>query len=315
MNFVTDTWRGLVQRRLWPLAVALALALLAVPLVLSKDSETEDANLQTASVPANPDAAQNDTVVSIAGRDLRERNRRVLGSRKNPFRPAVRPTLAPSGGAATGGEGEATTSTSDETTETSPGDPGVDTGTGGEPPAEPRSQPRRRRSFELYQLSVRFGSTGNETLPRRTVRRLKALPSVENPVVIYLGVLDRGRTAVFLVDSGVVVQGDGNCEPSPDNCQTLHLKEGETAFLDVQSQGEGSEAAQYQLDLLRIRRRATRSASAARRAYSAEARGGRRALRPRLGRASGYVYDRRIGTLKRLNRRALRARMGRSATR
>ena len=52
-------------------------------------------------------------------------------------------------------------------------------------------------------------------------------------MLIYLGVLEDKKTAVFLVDSGVVAQGDGTCRPSRTTCETIHIREGETEFFDV----------------------------------------------------------------------------------
>ena len=43
-------------------------------------------------------------------------------------------------------------------------------------------------------------------------------------MLIYLGVLKDGKTAVFLVDHGVSAVGDGDCAPSPDECETLRMQ-------------------------------------------------------------------------------------------
>ena len=39
MSVITDTWRQLVRRRLWPVAALLVAALAAVPFLLAKDPE------------------------------------------------------------------------------------------------------------------------------------------------------------------------------------------------------------------------------------------------------------------------------------
>ena len=39
MSFLTDIWRQLKERRLWPVALLLVAAIVAVPLVLAKDPE------------------------------------------------------------------------------------------------------------------------------------------------------------------------------------------------------------------------------------------------------------------------------------
>jgi hypothetical protein len=123
------------------------------------------------------------------------------------------------------------------------------------------------KSYEDYELSVRFGSSGESPLPRKNVKRREALPSSDKPVLIYLGVLKHTRTAVFMVDSDVVSNGDGECVPSSTTCVTIHLNEGETEFFDVPADAAGgseptaaadgqaaAKATRYQLDLIKIRK-------------------------------------------------------------
>jgi hypothetical protein len=87
-------------------------------------------------------------------------------------------------------------------------------------------------------------------------------------VLIYLGVLKDTRTAVFMIDAGVIAQGDGECAPSSTTCVTIHLNEGETEFFDVPADAAGgtepiapadgtdatTTTTQYQLDLIKIRK-------------------------------------------------------------
>ena len=98
-------------------------------------------------------------------------------------------------------------------------------------PAKPK------KKYELNELTVRFGPSADTQPPRKDVKRLQALPSSDEPVLIYLGVLKDKKTAVFLVDSGVVAQGDGTCMPTRTTCETIHIKEGETEFFDVAPRG------------------------------------------------------------------------------
>jgi hypothetical protein len=295
MNAIAVPFRQLVERRLWPLAALLVAALVAVPVMLSKDPAP------VASAPTAVASAQGETqpIVSIGDPAQTENVRKVLGSRKNPFRPAIaakeaKPVSdatvaqAPSGDAktdapATGGAAPAT-------------------GGGGEavsgPPA-PTVAPAPttpEKTYELYSLKVRFGDSAADTLPARTVKRLKALPSSEDAALIYLGLLKDRKTAVFLVDGAAKVQGDGRCLPSTADCQTLQMKRGDTAFIDMPSADGGSDR-QFQLDLVKIRTSETTDAKAAARSYAAEARGGRAALRARVSRARGLRFDQRRGVL------------------
>ena len=101
---------------------------------------------------------------------------------------------------------------------------------------------------------------------------------------------------MFLVDGAAKVQGDGKCLPSTADCQTLQMKRGDTAFIDMPG-ADGGSVRQFQLDLVKIRTSKTTDATAARRSYAAEARGGRSALRARVSRAGGIRFDPRTGVL------------------
>jgi hypothetical protein len=167
-------------------------------------------------------------------------------------------------------------------------------------------------SYELYSLKVRFGSSESEVLPESNLKRLTALPDAKEPAIIYLGLLDDHKTAVFLVDSRATVQGDGKCLPSAGNCQNLHLKVGETAFFDMAAV-DGQPGAQYQLDVLKVAKKKTSDAKAAKASMAKVARGGRSALRARVARAGRYRYDAKTGTLKRLSPKAYKAAMARAS--
>jgi len=154
-----------------------------------------------------------------------------------------------------------------------------------------------------------------EPEPRR-VERLEPLPDAETPAVIYLGLLKDARTAVFLLGEGVRTEGDGTCRPSPDNCQRVHLRKGDTQFFTVPAGEDGAgTATEHQLDLVSITTKRTRSASEARRAYAAASRAGRRALRANTARIGRLRYDARTGLLGRLSLRGHRAAVARAAAR
>lgn len=286
---VSAPFRELVERKLWPVALVLLAALAAIPLLLAKSGPAPVPSAAAGApttVASTEGAAQ--PVVQVADAARTDRRRSVLGSAKDPFRPVRGPKVQKSDAAtgatvttpaATGG------STGPGTSPTSPFD-GVPVGS---LPTAPK------KVYELYSLMVRFGDSTSSVLPKANLKRLKAMPSVEEPVVIYLGLMDDRRTAVFLVDAKAVVQGDGRCLPSPDNCQTLRLKVGETSFFDVMDERGG--IAQYQLDVLRVVRKKTTDAAAARRSRYATAKGGREALRSRVSRVSGHRYDPRTGTV------------------
>jgi hypothetical protein len=149
-----------------------------------------------------------------------------------------------------------------------------------------------------YSLTVRWGSSDSEELERMNVKRLRALPDPDEPVVIYLGLLRNDpKTAVFMVDAGATAVGDGRCQPDPANCETIELRQGETEFFDVE--GESGRVQQYQLDLVKIHAKKSGDATSARTADAAKAKGGRRAVRSLAARSSLYRLDDATGLLER----------------
>jgi hypothetical protein len=311
MSFINDTWRFLVGRRLWPVAVLLVALAAAVPMLLSKDPAPAPAEAPTVAVKADKDAVlAEDPIVTQASDGDRSGRRQVLGSRKDPFKPKVTPTPTPkaetakpapapgeSSGPATGGDSPSTGAS-----------PGPDTTT----PTVPK-----KKEYELYELSVRFGnSTGS--LARKRVKRLQALPSNSNPVLIYLGVMNDKKTAVFLLDSGVVAEGDGECKPSRAQCETVHIRQGETEFFDVPN-GSGDtsagSSAQYELDVLKIHKTTTTDAKKAQKARMSVSPKGRMILRARVA-GDGplrYTYDKKTGRLHKLSKKAYKAVVAKAA--
>jgi hypothetical protein len=282
-NALAAPFKQLVERRLWPLAVLLVAALVAVPMLLAKEPEAP-VPAPTAAAPSDQTAAlATQAIVTVGDGAEREARRKVLGARKNPFKPEVRAKKAKAPAAA------------------APAAPPVDkpapaSGGGGGSPAPapvppvvvPTPEPK---VFETWSLFVRWGETSSGDLRTRNVKRLKAFPAAEFPVVIYMGLLEDHKTAVFLVDHDVTVQGDGKCYPSPEDCQTLHMKRGQISFLDASYE---SQEYQFQLEVRKIVRKQTTDSKA----YTAEARGGRDALRARVSRMGELRYDSRAGVLK-----------------
>ena len=268
MSPVQNLWRQLVQRRLWPVAIVLLAGLAAVPLTLAKQPNPVDP-LPTVPVRGDDELATQ-PIVALAAAEDRAKRRRVLGTPKNPFAvpKPVDTTLttdtatasvvdqAPDGAAQTPSGGS------------SPG------GTAPPAPATPVEPKPAKRTYAMNELTLRFGDAASGELERRTLERLQPLPSTEAPALIYLGVLADGETVVFLLDHGIAAVGDGICRPNPEDCQTLRLRAGDTEFLDVKDK-TGAVTEQFQLELVKIHRVTTASASDA----NANSKDGRRLLK------------------------------------
>ena len=143
-------------------------------------------------------------------------------------------------------------------------------------------------------------------------------------MLIYLGVLEDKKTAVFMVDSGVVAQGDGSCKPSPTTCETIHIKEGETEFFDVAPEDAATgttheppaPAPSTSSTCIKIRKKSTTTASRPRPRRARVSKTGRKILRARIA-GDGplrYRYDAESGRLEKLSNKAYKAVVAKAAS-
>jgi hypothetical protein len=305
MSAITNVWRQLVQRRLWPVAILLIAALVGIPLALAKDPAPPPAVPVVASAESGESALAVQPIVAQATAADRGKRRKVLGARKNPF---GLPKAAASASATPPSSDGSTTATDPSSTVHSGGSPAGSSPSStttdpGYVPAPGTTPTPDTKTYSVQELTVRFGDSSGEPV-RRTLKRLQPLPSAETPVLIYLGVLKDGKTAVFLVDQGVSAVGDGDCRPTPDKCETILLKAGETEFLDI-TDAAGTPGAQYQLDLIKIHKSTTASAARAK----ASSRAGRRLLDAHVSSdgPTGYRWNADAGRLERRAGQDLRA--------
>jgi hypothetical protein len=253
MNAITSTWRQLVRRRLWPVALLLLGALAAVPVLLAREPAVPEPIAPVPVTTTADDSIAEPVVAQVTAED-RNRRRRVLGVRKDPFRPA--PVKAAK---ADKPEQEAPKDDAPKTDTPSTGGPASPTG--GEPAPE-------KRYYSPGTIVVRFSDTSSDQSTRLVLSKFEALPDDEFPFLIYMGLTKNGKKAKFLVDASVEVDGDGVCKPHPASCETIELAVGETEFLDVlDPEAEGSDEepedgeetepellAQFQVDLVDIKR-------------------------------------------------------------
>ena len=295
---LTDTWRGMVERRLWPVALLLLAGLVAVPLLLTADPEPVPPVAAAPAEEAAELAAQ--PLVAVASAAERERARRVLGARKDPFKPTNQPKRRKARAGESAGDKSSAKAASTSRTGSSDSSSAPGSGAGGAyvapaplPAATAPGTAEKSPARPAGSLRVRWGTAGDEELEALHVERLDPLPTSDEPLLVYLGLTRDGRSAVFMLDAGVTVVGDGRCRPDPADCQTIELERGETAFLEVA--GDDGAKTQYQLDLVKIHgRRAARTPT---KHAASEARATRHALRSLSRSAPPYRFDARTGTL------------------
>ena len=280
----------LVERRLWPVAVVLVIALVALPVVVLGGAE-ETAPVTT--VPgAQAEAGEASAVTLATDGD----NPRAEGSQRDPFtQPAAKKAVPATGGDAstaggapaagsTGSTGSTGSGSAGPTGGSSPdlglGDIGVvpidgsnggSTGSGSTGSGSPSTDDR-----DSWHVDLRFGKNGS-LQSKSDVPRLSPLPSTQDPFFVFLGVAADGKTAMFLVSSDAVATGDGRCLPSPENCDRVEMEAGDTEFFDVATP-DGS-VTQYQLDLVRVSRKRAANAAVANAARVRESSAGREVLR------------------------------------
>jgi hypothetical protein len=240
MNAITETWRQLVRRKLWPLALLLVGGLVAVPLLLAKDPATP---VPTPVAHVGSDATGT-PIVSLADASAPTERRRVLGHAKDPFAPAPLPKAKKS-------KKKKAEATPTPTSTPSSSGGGSQSPPSSAPPAAPEPTATPGVTVPKYAIKVNFGLVDSDPAPL-TLARLDPLPSEETPVLVYESVEDGGKVAVFSIPGTVTAEGDGKCDPTPENCATLKLRAGETEFITVADTGDESLDAQYQLELVKI---------------------------------------------------------------
>jgi hypothetical protein len=236
-SFVNGVWKDLRDKRLWPVAAVLVLALVAIPVVLAKPAPkgaAPAAPVTTASADGGPAAlvASPASIRSNTGGAL------VAGKFKDPFHQQHVPA-PPKAESGTGGGGDASKSSPDS------GSGGGGGGGGSASPSHGKTI-HTHAEPEVTKLKVRFGRADGS----RKVRLLTPgapLPAASNPLIVFTDFGRNGDKPVFLISSDVVKsEGDGSCKPSKEICSEMSLGVGDTQFFDVQGGG------QYQLDVLGI---------------------------------------------------------------
>jgi hypothetical protein len=250
-------WDELVDRRLWPVAIALLVGIFAVPFLLSKPAKQAPAPPIPVATGASPTGVAFTPAVSTEGRKSSEIRKRLKGfTRKDPFTPqgvklgssGAAGTAAPIAGSATAGSATPSlasgagsgSATSPSSTGSGTSGSGTGTGTAGTSPGS-----STKTFYYHYTVDVRFGKTGQEDA--KTLTDFRALPGTDNPVVIFMGVRADGVTAVFLVSANATTNGDGTCQPSDTECTFLYMKKRDSQL--IEAVGSDGAVTDYTLEL------------------------------------------------------------------
>ena len=247
-ELVLGVWQDLREKRLWPVAAGLLLALVLVPFVLIKPAKQ-------APVPAGPsvatDAKQLEPI-NAAKALLKPAEESVSNGSaleaflsKDPFKPikdlraeaGVGPTTITSSGS--GGSPSSSSAPVSGTT-------GGGTSTGGGTTGGGKTT---IKAF-TYTADLRFGPSGHEEA-FKDVKQLTVIPDEKTPLLVFLGVTSDRKRAVFLVDSKLDTSGEGSCKPSGNECTFLYLAAGENSNEQLFTDVDGTE---YTLRLDKLQR-------------------------------------------------------------
>jgi hypothetical protein len=278
MTFARALVRDLVDKRLWPVAVLLVAALVAVPLLLAGGGSAGKP-VPAAAIDADTSATALGSVpaVELVGPpSVRSRP----GTVRDPFR-RPKPKAV-----------KASADTPPPGTQTTAADPGAAASI---PvvPAKPAPEPF------AYRTEVRFGSTEGDAPKARGISRLTPLGGLIEPALMYLGVSPDGRHATFLLGPTAQQNGEGRCVDVA--CRIKLLKAGDSMVVDVTP--AAGEPRQYALDVVSVKREEMRSERAASEARARVHPDGRDVLRDliRDGAAGGtigkIVFDQSRGLL------------------
>jgi hypothetical protein len=260
--FFLDLWHDLREKRLWPVAVGLIAAIVAVPVILFKPAS--DAAPPATIVPRT-NGAETLPVVSVDSGP-------TVGSRleayneKNPFKPMkdlAKATTQDTSGATASGN----TSTSGGGTGTSPANPngtstpsssgGSSSPTGGTSPGG-SSTPGTTTTTQTvkwfrYTADFSFGEPGAKPTTFKDQASFTLLPDDKTPSIVFMGVnADHKHAMFFISDPGFQAQGEGKCNASGAACRFVTLSLSDTSDEETFTSVDGSVS--YDLKLLKLNR-------------------------------------------------------------
>jgi hypothetical protein len=228
----------LKARRLLPALGVIVVALIAIPLLLSKGADTQSPDLPP------PPVVHIGTARPVVGH-VRHPSRGtnfLAGPAHDPFvaPPAVRQASSKAGGATKVTTKAQKTASSARTKKVA----AHTKVTSGSKPVKvvTRSLPK---VYVSYRPQLLFGAANKPLTSYVNPPRDSEFVQSKGLVLLYLGLEKNARTVVFLVPNGTTVAGKGECSPSTSNCRYLLMRPGDNVTLT--SQPSGQTASEYAL--------------------------------------------------------------------
>jgi hypothetical protein len=275
MNAVRGVLRDLVERRLWPVALLLVVAAVAVPVYLGRSSDDGTADIASPAATAQAGPKTSKAAVSL---DEATDESDGVGDVRNPFKQKHVPK-AEKADTSTGSQAATPSSDSTSSGGSAPSGGGSEStgGTTPTPTTPTDATTTKKTDVDVSHVSLHLGPVG-ALKTFQDVARLSPLPSAGNPLFVFTGVLKDGKTAVLLPSSTVQLseESDVECKPSNKSCQKLELEQDDTVFFKLAGDDKGT---QYQLDIISVRQKSGGSAKATAAALQRHSKAGAATLR------------------------------------
>jgi hypothetical protein len=266
-DFLQNLVRDLRDRRLLLPAIALLVALFAVPIVLKSNASTSTTSSGAPDTSGGDAARALPAVVTqeLGVTDYRKRLNRLQS--KNPFHQqyTATPDSAKLNVTSTGGSTASTGTGSSDLGTTSTGGsstsppvsstPSTDL-TGGTPPAPSSSsgspdtstpQPKPPKpTLYAFRVSIAIGEPG-DLKRRENVSQGVILPSENKPMATFVGATEDMSKATFILANTIDDVQGGHCVPDRGSCSLLQLKPGQEVHLHYAPQNR-----RYNLKLIEI---------------------------------------------------------------
>ncbi len=254
-DFALDIYYDLRERHLLPLVAILLVALVALPIALTRGgSESEPNESSTVATPSSG-VPSSKLVVAKATPGLRDYQRRL--DEQAPQDPFVQQYTGGAKDEGVGSAGEAPASSSNFESSSTTIESGSTESSEIELPAESDEGPvpGEKLTYYSFAIDVRIvpGSGAGPKKAEPTVRRdqpqLTMLPSRKTPALTFMTVSKDEKKVLMLVNDNVRgLFGDGVCVVGTDRCQLLALEPGipETVVY-------GADERVYRIEVLKLR--------------------------------------------------------------
>ncbi len=252
-GFLEDVYCDLRERHLLPLVGLLLIALIAVPILLSRGGGAEEPSPSTTALPP---ATKSAVIVAKATPGLRLYGRRFKGrAARDPF--GQKNSEAEGGASASSSSApaeEATVETSgggsaepEPTPEPAPSGEG---GSSGAPAEEPSHDHLTYYSWAI-DVSVVSGTGKEKSEPvvHRDQAEYTSFPGNKVPALTFIGVTKDEKRALMLVSDKVTgLFGEATCVRGSEHCQLLAMEPGFPVTIEY-----GADSRTYRIELRKIR--------------------------------------------------------------